>query len=136
MQAVYQWQVSGSNLKDIEDQFSLDPNAERADFGYFRQILHGVPAEIDTLDPLLCEAAGRGMEHVDPVERAILRNACYELAHRKDVPSRVVINEAVDLAKKFGAEQGHVFVNATLDRTARVLRSTEFGELHGKAGEP
>jgi len=122
LQAIYQWQLGGDDLAEIEGQFAQDPNAQRADFPYFQEILHGVPAHLRELDQVLEAAASRNMDQVDPVERAILRNASYELAYRVDVPYRVVLNEAVDLAKKFGAEQGHGFVNAALDQVARRLR--------------
>lgn len=135
LQAIYQWQLSGSDLSEIEGQFAQDPNAQRADFPYFQEILHGVPARLRELDQALSGAADREMDQIDPVERAILRNASYELAYRLDVPYRVVINEAVDLAKKFGAEQGQVFVNAALDRVTRLLRPLE-GRGGPGAGAP
>lgn len=131
LQAIYQWQLTGNDLADIEAQFAQDPNAPRADFPYFQEILHGVPAHVGELDPVLEAVASRRMDQIDPVERAILRNASYELAYRVDVPYRVVLNEAVDLAKKFGAEQGHGFVNGALDKAVRRLRPLEGQERAG-----
>ncbi len=122
MQALYQWQMTGQDLREIEHQFLDDENMHKADFVYFHELLHGVPACLEELDAHLSEYLKRSITEVDPVERAILRNACYELKYRRDVPRKVVINEAVKLAKKFGAEQSYRFVNGVLDRVMKDLR--------------
>ena len=125
MQALYQWQMTGQDLREIEHQFLDDENMHKSDFAYFHELLHRVPACLDELDAHLNEYLDRTISKVDPVERAILRNACYELKYRRDVPQKVVINEAVKLAKKFGAEQSYRFVNGVLDRVMKDLRMAQ-----------
>jgi N utilization substance protein B len=125
MQALYQWQLTGQNLCEIEAQFLDYEDMHKADIDYFRELLHRVPACLHELDAQLGAYLSRPINDVDPVERAILRNACYELMHRLDVPYRVVINEAVNLTKRFGAEQGHKFVNGVLDKLVTLQRKQE-----------
>ncbi len=125
LQALYQWQLAGQDLSEIEEQFRTEQDMRRVDAAYFAELLHGVPAQLARLDRELQPVLDRPIAAVDPVERAILRLGTYELACRPEVPYRVVINEAVDLAKTFGAEQGHRYVNGVLDRLARSLRATE-----------
>ena len=121
MQAMYQWQMTGQDLDEIEAQFFDDENRRKADMSYFHELLHQVPACLDELDVHLCKYLDRSISDVDPVERAVLRNACYELLYRRDIPPKVVINEAVNLTKKFGAEQSHKFVNGVLDKVVKQL---------------
>ncbi len=125
MQALYQWQMTGQDLAEIEQQFIDEQDMKNVDKKYFKELLHGVPKRIDEFDLLCTELLSRPVEQVDPVERAILRIGLYELQQRVDIPYRVVINEAVELAKNFGAEQGHKFVNGTLDMAAKSLRAAE-----------
>ena len=126
LQAMYQWQIGGQPLADIESQFMALEEAAEADTGYFRELLHGIPARRTELDAALSDHLSRAVETLDPVERAILWIGTYELLLRHDVPSRVALNEAIDLCKLFGAEQGHKFVNGVLDKVARQRRSSEF----------
>jgi len=125
MQALYQWDLSGLALAEIQRQFFETEDFSNADGGYFIELLTGVNAHIERIDGRISEAIDRPIDQVDPVERAILRIGCYELLYRPDIPGRVSINEAVMLAKKFGAEQGHAYVNGVLDRLARKLRPAE-----------
>ena len=125
MQALYQWQMTGQDVADIEQQFIDEQDMKNVDKKYFKELLHAVPKRIDEFDALCGELLSRPIEQVDPVERAILRIGLYELTKRVDIPYRVVINEAVELAKSFGAEQGHKFINGTLDMAAKSLRSAE-----------
>ena len=125
MQALYQWQMTGQNLADIELQFITEQDMKGVDKEYFKELLHEVPKRIDEFDALSKDLLSRPIEQVDPVERAILRIGLYELKQRVDIPYRVVINEAVELAKSFGAEAGHKFVNGTLDKAAKSLREVE-----------
>lgn len=125
MQALYQWQMTGNDLADIEQQFVDEQDMKNVDKKYFKELLHGVPKGIEEFDLLCSDLLSRPLEQVDPVERAILRIGLYELKQRSDIPYRVVINEAVELAKSFGAEQGHKFVNGTLDKAAKTLRAAE-----------
>jgi N utilization substance protein B len=127
LQALYQWQMAGQPLAEIEAQFLTAQDMSRVDVGYFHELLHQVPAHLSALDEALEPVLDRPIGQVDPVERAILRIGAYELGHRLEVPWRVVIDEAVELAKMFGAEQGHRYANAVLDRLARRLRTAEIG---------
>ncbi len=122
MQAVYQWQMTGQSADDIYRQFQEHEELTKADRDYFQTLLQGVIAHADVLDRALGLHMERSVASLDLVERAILRCACYELAQRPDVPYKVVINEAVELTKTFGAEQGHKFVNGVLDKVASELR--------------
>ena len=124
-QALYTWQMAGQSLTDIETEYSLDHDMKKVDGDYFHELLHQVPAHLDELDGHLVPLLDRTIDEVDGVERAILRLGCYELAHRLDVPYRVVINESVKLAKTFGADQSHKYVNGILDGVAKKLRSAE-----------
>ncbi|MEJ2626355.1 MAG: transcription antitermination factor NusB [Pseudolabrys sp.] len=125
LQALYQWQLTGDSPKDILAQFREERPLKGADLDYFRELTLGVPEELARLDAAVEPFLDRPMDRVDPVERAVLRLAAYELMQCLDVPYRVVINEAVDLAKVFGAEQGHRFVNGVLDKAVRSLREAE-----------
>jgi N utilization substance protein B len=124
-QALYTWQVAGQDLADIEAQYCTDLDMSKIDGEYFRELLHKVPAHVDELDEHFESLLDRGIEEVDSVERAILRLGCYELAYRLDVPYRVVINESVKLAKTFGADQSHKYINGILDGVAKKLRAAE-----------
>jgi len=125
LQALYQWQLTGGALEAIEQQFLQEHRDGRADLDYFHDLLHGVPRRLQEIDAGLESAMDRTVEEVDPVERAALRIGAYELLARPDVPYRVAINEAVELAKRFGAENGHRFVNGVLDKCAARLRPDE-----------
>jgi len=125
LQALYQWQMAGQDLADISNQFLEEQDIEKFEIPYFQDLLHGVPTHLTELDALLKPALDRTIESVDPVERAVLRLGAYELSHHLEIPYRVVINEAVELAKIFGAEQGHRFVNGVLDRVAKQVRGAE-----------
>lgn len=119
MQALYQWDMAAQNLADIETQFREEHQLTNTDLAYFSELLHQVPARLDELDAELERYLDRALRYLDPVERAILRIGAYELAQRIDVPYRVVINEAVELCKVFGAEQSHKYINGVLDKLAR-----------------
>ena len=125
LQALYQWQMTGQDVGEIEAQFAGDGNFYKADRAYFEELLHQVPSHLSELDSAMNAWLDRPIEYVDPVERAVLRNACYELAHRLDVPYKVIINEAVALTKQFGAAEGHKFVNGVLDKLVMQFRPDE-----------
>ncbi|MEW8626763.1 MAG: transcription antitermination factor NusB [Candidatus Thiodiazotropha sp.] len=128
VQAIYQWQMAGQDVSDIANQFLEEQELSSFEVPYFQDLLQGVPCNLGQLDELLKPSLDRAIESVDPVERAILRIGAYELQHKIEVPYRVVINEAVEMAKVFGAEQGHKFVNGVLDQVARKVRSVEMGD--------
>jgi N utilization substance protein B len=125
MQALYQWDLSGSTLSEIEVQFLEDEDFTKADKDYFHELLHEVPARLDEVEQAFTSYLDRPLNEIDPVERAVLRMASYELMARIDVPYKVIINESVNLTKKFGAEQAYKYINAVLDQTARRLRGVE-----------
>jgi len=125
VQALYQWQLTGHDLSDIDNQFLAEQDVRTFEVPYFKELLHGVPANLHALDEQLSPLLDRALASVDPVERAILRLGAYELMHHPEVPFRVAIDEAVELAKIFGAEQGHKYVNGVLDKMAKKVRRSE-----------
>jgi len=124
-QAVYAWQVGGNAMREVIEEFRHEQDMEIADLDYFEDLLHGVEKHCAELDAGLAPWLDRDMVQVDPIERAVLRLAAYELRYRPDVPYRVVLNEAVEVAKRFGAEHGHTYVNGVLDKAAREWRPAE-----------
>lgn len=125
LQALYQWQLAGATATDIEAQFLTNQNFEKADRNYFHDLLHGVIKEVEQLDEQLRPFLDRRVVELSQVEKAILRLGAYELQERLDVPYRVVINEGIELAKVFGAEDSFKYVNGVLDKLGRRLRSAE-----------
>jgi len=126
MQALYQWQMAGSTLSAIEAEFRTDNDMSKVDVPYFQELLHTVPKQLTELEAAFGpHLQDRALDELDPITQALLRLATYELKARLDVPYKVVINEAVSLAKKFGATDSHKFINGVLDRTAADLRAVE-----------
>ncbi len=125
VQALYQWQLTKSNITDIDQQFRVEHEGSQTDLDYFSEVLRGVTATASELDKLFTPYLEWPIDEINPVELAVLRLACYELKHRLDVPVGVILNESVDLTKRFGAEQGHKFVNGVVDRVAKDLRCDE-----------
>ena len=125
LQAVYAWQMSGSNVREVISQFAHEQAHEVADLEYFEDLVRGVDRHCEELDTALAPFLDRDIEQVDPIERAVLRIAAYELRGRRDVPCRVVINEAIETVKRFGAEHGHTYVNGVLDHAAAAWRAIE-----------
>ncbi|TWI02922.1 NusB antitermination factor [Luteimonas cucumeris] len=125
MQAVYAWQMSGGDVRQVIAQFAHEQAHEVADLEYFEDLVRGVLAHQAELDEGLQPHLDRAIEQVDPIERAVLRIAAYEMRHRIDVPYRVIINEALETAKRFGSEHGHTYVNGVLDHAAVEWRAVE-----------
>ncbi len=125
VQAIYQWHLSGNAIKEIELQFLESINAKKVDIAYFQDILVNTLTGMDEIDETITPILDRKFSEINPVELAILRLACYELKSRIDVPYKVVINEALELTKTFGASEGHKFVNGILDKLAKQIRTTE-----------
>jgi N utilization substance protein B len=125
MQALYQWHMAGAALNDIEAEFRAEYDFSHVDLEYFQALLHGIPACVDELDEVMAPLLDRKLDDLDPIERTLLRMGMYELTQRIDVPYKVVINEEVALAKKFGATDSHKYVNGVLDKAARQLRKVE-----------
>jgi N utilization substance protein B len=127
LQALYAWQMAHSPIERVIDEFRHEQDMEIADLDYFEDVVRGVERHVESLDKALGAFLDRGMDVVDPIERAILRIAAYELLHRPDIPYRVVINEAIESAKRFGSDQGHTYINGVLDKAAGSWRATEVG---------
>lgn len=132
LQAVYAWQMSGGDPREVVSQFAHEQARELADLAYFEELVHGVGQHWRELDAALTPFLDRTMEEVDPIERAALRIAGYELQYRIDVPYRVVINEALESVKRFGSEHGHTYVNGVLDHAAVALRAIEVSTSRSK----
>jgi len=127
MQGLYEWQMSDNAPGEILAHYREHDEINKVDADYFRTLLLGVADNQAELDQAWTPLLSRPLKEVDPVELAVLRLAAFELLHQPDVPYRVVINEAVELAKTFGAEAGHKFVNGILDKLALQFRSAETG---------
>ena len=125
LQALYRWQLNDCPWQDLVQEFSTEEDMSRADDEYFQDIVRTIVSEKEALDAELAGWMDRKPEQLDPIEHAVLLIGAYELKSRPEVPYRVVINEGVGLAKRFGATDGHKFVNAVLDRAARTLRPHE-----------
>ncbi len=132
VQALYSWLLTGQSIADIEVHFISEHDMEDADVPYLQEILHFAAAHkmalVDHMDPYL----SRSFNSVDPVEQAILLVGVFELEQRPDIPYRVIINESVECAKVFGAEEGHKFINGIMDKVAAKLRQTEINTPHKK----
>ncbi|MBK4714589.1 MULTISPECIES: transcription antitermination factor NusB [Tenebrionibacter/Tenebrionicola group] len=122
VQALYSWQLSGNDIADVEYQFLAEQDVKDVDVAYFRELLCGVATNSKYLDDLMSPYLSRQLEELGQVEKAVLRVALYELAKRDDVPYKVAINEGIELAKTFGAEDSHKFVNGVLDKAAPHIR--------------
>jgi len=125
LQALYQWQLGQSSISQIEAEFRTDNDFSKVDTGYFEEVFRTIPKSTSELDQQYEVLLDRALEDVDPIELAILRIGTYEMMHRVDVPYRVVLNEAVELAKEFGGTDGHKYVNSVLDKLGNKLRSAE-----------
>ncbi|ATM96898.1 transcription antitermination protein NusB [Yersinia frederiksenii] len=122
VQALYSWQLSKNDIADVELQFLSEQDVKDVDIAYFRELLSGVAVNAASLDALMAPVLSRQLEELGQVERAVLRIALFELSKRDDVPYKVAINEAIELAKTFGAEDSHKFVNGVLDKIAPMVR--------------
>mgnify|MGYP002662845747 CR=1 FL=1 len=127
LQAIYAWQVAGGDAKQVIAQFAHEQAREIADLEYFEDLVRGTIGRVAQLDDALVPYLDREVAQVDPIERAALRIAAYELLHRPAVPYRVVLNEAIDSTKRFGSEPGHTYVNGVLDRAPAAWRAPEAG---------
>jgi N utilization substance protein B len=125
LQGLYEWQVSDNKPAEIETQYLIEKETGNVDVSYFRELIRKIPLNCEELDSHIAPLISRPLHEVDLVELAVLRLGTYELVFHPEIPYRVVINEAVELAKMFGADQGHRFVNGIMDRLAASLRSLE-----------
>ena len=125
VQALYQWELTGQVGAGIEDSFLNDWGLEGVDQEYFKQLVQGILKYTAELDRVLEKCLDRDLASVDPIERTVLRIGTYELQFRPEIPVRVVLNEAIELARVFGAEEGYRFVNGVLDRCQKLCRGSE-----------
>ena len=126
MQALYQWHMTGADPKIIEAEFAADNDMSHVDREYFRELIHNIPLQTESLDQsYIGYLRTKALAELDPITLALMRIAAYELKQRIDVPYRVVITEAVSLAKKFGATDSYKFINGVLDQLAAELRQPE-----------
>jgi N utilization substance protein B len=125
VQALYQWQMAGQDLSEIERQFLEEERLKDAQKSYFVELFYGVPKNLEAIDQALSEFVDRPVDTIDPVERAILRIGVYELLYRLNMPYRVVLNEGINLAKDFGADGSHKYINGILDKVAQQKRAME-----------
>jgi N utilization substance protein B len=129
VQALYQWQMSGQDPNQILSEFVAERELIKVDIEYFRTLIREIPQHLEVLEQPLVDVLDRPISELNPVEHAVLLIGVYELMFRPDIPWRVVINEAVELAKLFGAEQSYRYVNGILDKVARTLRPSEAGSI-------
>ena len=125
LQALYQWQMTGQSFPELRNQYTADEGYAEVDQEYFQQLLQGVIDDSAALDGMIGQWLDRPVAQLDPVEHAVLLIGVEELRAHVEVPYKVVLNECVELTKKFGATDGHKFINAVLDRAARQLRAAE-----------
>ena len=125
VQAVYSWQLSNNAVNDVEAHFLAENAKRRFDIDYFQLLFRGVTAKLSTLDEAISPHVDRPLVDVDHVEKAILRTAIFELSDCTEVPYRVIINEAIELAKSFAADDSHKFVNGVLDKVVKEIRPNE-----------
>lgn len=122
VQAIYSWQLSGNSIADVEVEFLSEQDMSDVDVTYFRELLNGVSTHVLELDKKMAPYLSRQLGELGQVEKAVLRLAMFELCYRDDVPYKVAINEAIELAKVFGAEESHKFINGALDKVVTTVR--------------
>jgi N utilization substance protein B len=125
LQAFYQWLLTHDDMAAIEKQFLDDQDLNTVDVLYFQRLLQAVPVQVEKLDALMQPYLDRPLAEVNPIEKSILRMAILELVEHLEIPYKVVINEALELAKTFGGTDSHKYINGILDPIARVIRAQE-----------
>ncbi len=129
LQALYQWDVAQAESSAVREQFLEQQDMSRVDVEYFLRLFNGISHDVEPVDDAMSPALDRPLRDLDPIERAMLRISVYEFLYCLDIPVRVVINEAVEITKRFGADRGHTYVNGVLDKLASQVRRAE---LRGK----
>ncbi len=129
LQSLYQWFMAGDELTAIEAQFHAMNNMEKVNVEYYRRLLYGVPKELASIESALQTVLDRSIAQLNPVELTILRLCTFELLHCLEIPYRVILDESVSLAKTFGSQDGHKYVNGVLHNLAKTLRKTEVNNL-------
>jgi len=125
VQAIYQWQLTQAGTTQIMEEFAVDQDMSKTDVPYFKELLIGVVKNVDSIDDKLSPYLSRKIIDVDKVDLAVLRLAMFELTYRTDVPHKVVLNEAIELAKDFATDESYKFVNGVLDKALRSLKLRE-----------
>lgn len=131
LQGIYQWRVSGNDASEIEKQMQAEKNLGRYDKAMYSNLLRGAIAQHVDIESLLAPCLDRDSTELSPVEFAVLLLGAFELSQQPEVPYKVVINEAVELAKTFGGTDGHKYVNGVLDKLAPKVRAVEFAARKG-----
>lgn len=130
VQALYEWFMTNKDVKDILTEFEdYDNENKEIDFAYFKELLKGSVKHSKELDEYVTPLIDRDLDKLDKIERSLLLIGCYELKYNQEIPWRVVVNESVELAKVFGAEDSYKYINGVLDKLARELRATEIEKL-------
>lgn len=137
LQALYQWQLSGEDLDWIRDQYLSEQGVSSGDEAYFLELLYKIPSDVDGIDEQYRPYVDKFEDHMDPIETNILRIATYEFKHHLEIPFKVVINEAINLAKTYGSDESHRFINGVLDPLSREMRTLETSQpdTHSKSRE-
>ena len=126
MQALYQWEMTHATITDVISEFMTErAELKKADVDYFNDLLHGTANNFIELQQEIAASLDRNLDQLDPVERAVLMVGTYELMFHQEIPWRVIVNEAVDLAKMFGAEKSYKYINGVLDKIAHRIRPVE-----------
>ena len=125
VQAVYSWQMSENSVTDVEAHFLTENAKRRFEIEFFQKLFRGVTTQVSSIDSAIEPHVDRPLSDVDHIEKAILRVAIFELSDCLDVPYRVVINEAIELAKLFAADDSHKFINGVLDKAVKLIRPEE-----------
>ena len=130
VQALYQWQMTGHEIYEIEAQFRVSNNMEKVDTDYFCRLLHGIPQNIQEIESNFKEYLDRPIEDLNPIELAVLRIGTFELLHCLEIPYKVVLDESVSLTKEYGSQDGYKYVNGVLNKLAQKARATEIKAEH------
>ncbi|WP_419421177.1 transcription antitermination factor NusB [Legionella sp. D16C41] len=125
LQALYQWLMSGHEISEIETQFRVNHDMDKVDADYFCKLLYGIPKSLQVIEENFSPFLDIPINSLNPIELTILRLSTYELLFCLEIPYRVVLDEAVSLAKEYGAQDGHRFVNGVLNKLAKQVRSAE-----------
>ncbi|MFA5959686.1 MAG: transcription antitermination factor NusB [Tatlockia sp.] len=131
LQALYQWSMSGHELVEIETQFRVANNMAKVDTDYFTRILYGVPEHLAALEDSIAPLLDRPLAELNPIELAVLRLGTFELVHCPEIPYRVVLDESISLAREFGSQDGHRYVNGVLNNLAQKIRAIEISQSNG-----
>lgn len=131
LQALYQWLMSGTELSEIEAQFRVANDMQKVDADYFCRLLHAIPAQLTLLEAAFTPFLDRPIHSLNPIELTVLRISTFELLHCPEIPYRVVLDESVSLAKSFGSQDGHKYVNGVLNNLAQQARALEISLGHG-----